>query len=390
MKANWYVLVVGLAVLSSCATPPANNITVASNVVVLPDTDITTTTANSMKVETDKSLAAGQVVVSDKGDGVLRSVTAAKVVGQRQVSSQIVRKVYELTTTDASLEDAITQADVTLDPAELKFDDTTTVQSLPGVHVEAVSGKITLKNVSLAVAPGVTVNLNGSLQQSIDPKFTLKFAGGKVSLFEAGVSGNIGASLQAKITTTGKATLATGVEQQLAKFAPIRSTFAIGAVPVVVVMEPRLVAGAAAGADKAITINTGIAPTLDFNTGVRYSSTSGWGNLYTGKPIFTAKLNPTFDFSTPSGAEGTVYAKLVVDVKFYGLVGPSLEVKPQAKVKIAAPTLTQADLSGGLSTGSKVVAGFKILGKGMENEYPIGSSEVSEAYTCTSTACTAK
>jgi hypothetical protein len=157
---------------------------------------------------------------------------------------------------------------------------------------------------------------------------------------------------------------------------------------VVVVMEPRLVGGAKAGSDKAITLNAGIAPTLVFNAGVRYTST-GWSNLYSGKPTFTAKLNPTFTYTVPGGGQGEVYAKLVIDVKFYGLVGPSLEIKPFTNLSISAATPTTANVIGGLNAGSKVVAGFKILGKGMQNEYPLASTESTEKYTCTTSGCTA-
>ncbi len=390
MKRYVYLVpLASLALLAGC-TPPSdqNTLTLSSNAVVLPADQVDSVTASDMNVQTDQNLVAGQLVISDEGDGLVRKISSVQQLGSTQVGAQIVRKVY-IKTTDASLEEAITNGSATLDPAELKFDDASIIQSLPGVSVEAVSGKISLKNVTFNVAPGVTVNLSGTIQQSIDPKFTLKLSGSKISLFEAGVSGNIGASLQAKITTTGKATLAVGTEQQIAKFAPIRSTFAVGVVPVVIVMEPRLVGGASAGSDQKIELNAGIAPTLEFNTGVKYSSASGWGNLYSGKPAFTAKLNPTFNFVTPGGAQGEVYAKLVIDVKFYGLVGPSLEVKPFSKLAIAAATPTQASLVGGLNAGSKVVAGFKVLGKGMENEYPISSTESTEQYTCKTSGCTA-
>lgn len=383
-----FLILVGLvSLLAGCSALEQNNFTLSPSAVVLPEAEVDSANATSMNVQTDKDLKAGQIVISDEGDGLVRQITGVTVTRTSQVGTQIVRKVY-LQTQDAGLEDAITSGNATLDPPELKFDDTSIVQSLPGVSVEAVSGTISLKNVTFNVAPGVTVKLNGSIKQSIDPKFTLKFSGSKVSLFEAGVSGSLGASMQASITTTGKAALGAGVEQQIARFAPIRSSFLIGAVPVVVVMEPRLVGGAKAGSDKAITVNAGIAPTLEFNAGIKYSPTGGWGNLYSGKPAFTAKLNPTFSYTVPGGAQGEAYAKLVIDVKFYGIVGPSLEIKPFANLAIDAATPTKADVVGGLNAGSKVVAGFKILGKGMENEYPLASTENTEKYACTTSGCT--
>jgi hypothetical protein len=376
-----------LAILAGCTLPvQGDSLTLAPGAVVLPQDEVDSADATGLNVQTDKDLKAGQVVISDEGDGLVRRITQVQTQSVQRIGAQVVRKVY-IKTEDAGLEDAISEGTATLDPSELKFDDSSLVQSLPGVSVNAVSGTISLKNVTLNVAPGVTVKLSGTINQSLDPKFSLKFSGNKVSLFEAGVSGNIGASIQAAITTTGKATLAAGVEQQIARFAPIRSSFVVGAVPVVIVMEPRLVGGAKAGSDKAITVNAGIAPTLSFNAGVKYSPAGGWGNLYSGKPAFSAKLNPTFSYTTPGGVQSEAYAKLVIDVKFYGLLGPSIEVKPFANLAIAAATPTKADILGGLSASSKVVAGFKVLGKGMENEYPLAGSESSEKYACTTGGC---
>lgn len=341
-------------------------------------------------VVTDNTFTAntGDTLVSNCNDGLLRKVTgiSTQFVRGSGVSAQAIRKVY-VQTTSAALEDAIASGDASLDFQTLQIGDASLVQSVPGVHAEAITGKIALKNVTFSPAPGVTVTLNGSVTQSIDPTFRLQFSGQKVSLFQTGISGTLSSQLSATITTTGKASLAVAQEQQLASYS-LKRAFLVGAVPVIVIIEPKLIAGASAGADKPITINAGVAPKLSVNLGVKYNGSTGtWSSLST-NPAFQASLNPSFSATTPGGGQGQVYAKLVLDVKFYGIAGPSLEAKPFANLTINASTPTQATIAGGLAGTGALKAGFNILGKGMDTEYALPSYSTSQNFTCTSSSCT--
>jgi len=354
-----------------------NMVEVAPNQIVVTDNTFTA--------------SAGDTLISNCNDGLLRKVTtvSTQFVPGSGVSAQAIRKVY-IQTTAASLEDAVTSGDANLDFGTLQIGDASLTQSVPGVSAEAITGKINLKNVTFSPAPGITVTLNGSVTQSIDPTFRLQFAGSKVSLFETGIAGTLASQLTATITTTGKATLAVAKEQQLASYS-LKRAFLVGAVPVIVIIEPKLIAGASAGADKPITVNAGIAPSLSVNLGVKYDGSTSpgkWSSL-SSNPAFQASLNPSFSASTPGGGQGQVYAKLVLDVKFYGVLGPSLEAKPFANLNISASTPNQATLAGGLSGTGALKAGFTVLGKGLSTEYSLPSYTTSQAYTCSSgSSCT--
>lgn len=369
-------------VVSGSFTPAASTKVLDPNAVeVSPDQLVVT--------DNNFTAAANDVLVSNCNDGLLRKVTgvSTQFVRGNGVSAQAIRKVY-IQTTDAALEDAITSGDASLDFQTLQIGDASLVQSVPGVEAEAITGKIALKNVTLNPAPGVTVTLNGSVTQSIDPTFRLQFANKKVSVFQAGITGTLSSELSAKVTTTGKAAGATSVEKELAKYS-LKRAFLVGAVPVIVVIEPRLIAGANAGADKAITVSAGVAPSLTVNLGAKYDGATGKWSSLSSQPAFKASLNPSYSYSAPGGGGGQIYAKLVLDVKFYGVAGPSLEAKPFANLSINAGTPTQASVSGGLAGTGALKAGFKVLGKGLDTEYALPPVSNSQNFTCTTGGCNA-
>lgn len=394
-----------LVLLASCSTDNQNvtqvctavtdrgvvsgSFTPATNTKVLdPDT---VEVAPSQLVVTDNTFTAnaGDTLVSNCNDGLLRKVTgvSTQFVRGNGPSAQAIRKVY-IQTTDAALEDAVASGEATLDFQTLQIGDASLVQSVPGVEAEAITGKIALKNVTFSPAPGMTVTLNGSVTQSIDPTFRLQFADKKISQFQAGISGTLSSELKASITATGKATLTAAQEQELARYS-LKRAFLVGAVPVIVVIEPKLIAGAGAGADKAITVNAGVAPSLSVNLGAKYDGATGKWSSLSSSPTFKASLNPSYSYSAPGGGQGQVYAKLVLDVKFYGVAGPSLEAKPFANLTINAGNPTLASVTGGLSGTGALKAGFKVLGKGMDTEYALPAVENKQNFTCSTSGCTA-
>lgn len=388
MRHTLLVLTALTGLLAGCSAADQNaGLTLSPNGVVIPADQVDAADASSLTVQTEKDLQAGQVVISDEGDGLVRRITSVQTQSITQVGTQVVRKVY-LNTEDASLEEAIASGNADLDFGTLQIGEASLVQSVPGVQAEAITGKITLKNVTFTPVQGVTITLNGSVTQSLDPTFRLQFANNKVRLFEAGIAGTLSSELKASVTTTGKATLSMATEQTLASYS-LKRAFLVGAVPVVVVIEPRLVAGAGAGADKAITVNAGVAPSLSVNLGARYDGSTGQWSSLSNQPAFKASLNPSFSYSAPGGGQGQVYAKLVLDVKFYGVVGPSLEAKPFANLSISANTPTQASLAGGLSGTGALKAGFKVLGKGLDTQYALPTVSSSQTFTCSSSGCSA-
>lgn len=379
-----------LGLLAGCTPPEPGGFSLNPNAVVLPEAEVDSVAANEMYVQTDKELKSGQLVVSDEGDGLVRRITEATTIQSRQVGAQIVRKVY-LKTEEASLEEAVVAGDARLDFGELQIGEDSLVQALPGVSVQAVTGRINITNVTFSPAQGVNITLNGFVQQKLSPKFRLvinQAAGSDVSsvdVFEAALDGSLTASLQARIVADKKFSLAAGTEQPIAQFAPLRQAFSVGVVPVVVVVTPRLVVGASGGADSQVTIQAGIQPTLSVNAGVRYDRDGAqkWVGVWT-PPSFN--LNPSFSYTVPSNGNGQLYAKMVLDVKFYGVAGPTLEAKPYVGLTFN-PSPATATVRAGLGASAAVSAGFKVLGKGLELGTSPLSYDASKDYSCSASRC---
>lgn len=374
-----------LALVACPTTPAAPTIDVNSNVKVLAAADVSAADPTQLTVSTP-GLVAGDVVVSDfkdtDDDGLLRrvtSVTTASVPNTSGVGPQAITKVY-VKTEAATLEDVFSNGEADIPFGGLDFGQVST-QTARGVQIEAVTGNITLSNIKLPLPNGVgDVTFNGSISQSLEPTFKLTFAGGKVDQFEIGLSGTLAASLKAKLSTTAKLTTPVDLEKSIASTS-IRRLFFIGAVPVVVVIEPKVVIGMSGGAGDKVTVEAGIAPTLSGAFKVAYNaklaSTKRWTTSWT-PPTFN--LNPSFSYTVPTTATGQTFAKLVMDVKFYGLFGPSLETKPflGLDLKSNGTATTEA----GLAATGTLKAGLSILGKSIEITTDPLTQKASQSYTC--------
>lgn len=332
----------------------------------------------------DHPFKAGQLIASNCNDGLVRRVTEVQAAtASDKVSPQGIRTVW-LNTQDAALEDAIASGEASINFGQLELQ--SLEQALPGVELQQVTGKITLKNLTLNPVAGVTVVLNGSLEQTLNPRFRLVFNSGSVDVFEAGLGGEFKSEIKAKITVS-KAIPSWNKEQPIAQAAPIRRAFLVGAVPVVVVVTPKLVVGASGGAENNVTVEAGIAPTLDFDAGIKYDRDGAqkWVPLWK-DPTFA--LNPTFSYTVPAKATGRVYAKMVMEVKFYGLAGPTLEAGPQMNLTLN-PTGSSplAKLAAGAGASGSVSAGFSVLGKGLS----VGTAPITREKTielsCSDSGC---
>ncbi len=377
------------AALVACpAAPAAPTIGVNSNVKVLAAADVTTADPTQLEVSTP-GLAAGDVVVSDfkdtDDDGLLRrvtSVTTASVPNPSGVGPQAITKVY-VKTEAATLEDVFSNGEADIPFGGLDFGNVST-QTAQGVQVEAVTGNITLTNIKLPLPNGVgDVTFNGSISQSLEPTFKLTFASGKVDQFEIGLAGTLAATLKAKISTTAKYTNL-DLEKSIASTS-IRRLFLIGGIPVIVVIEPKVVIGMSGGASDKVTVEAGIAPTLSGAFKVAYNaklaSTKRWTTSWT-PPKFN--LNPSFSYTVPTSATGQTFAKLVMDVKFYGLFGPSLETKPYLGLTLK-PDSTATTEAGLAATGT-LKAGLSVLGKSIEIATDPLTQKASQGYTCSASS----
>jgi hypothetical protein len=387
MNTKLLVLPVITFALVACPTaPPTPTINVKSNVKVLATADVTAADPTQLEVSVP-GLAAGDVVVSDfkdtDDDGILRRVTSVQPASvPNGVNPQAITKVY-VKTEAASLEDVFDTGEANIPFGGLDFGQVST-QTAQGVQVEAVTGDITLKNVTLPLPNGVgTATFNGSISQSLEPTFKLTFNNGKVDQFEIGLSGTLAASLKAKISTNAKYTNL-DLEKGIASTS-IRRLFIIGGVPVIVVIDPKVVIGMTGGSDAKVTVEAGIAPTFSGAFKLAYNSkaasTKRWTSSWT-TPKFN--LNPSFSYTVPTGATGTAFTKLVMDVKFYGLFGPSLETKPFLALNLK-PDGT-ANTEAGLAASGTLKAGLSILSKSMEIATDPLTQKASQSYTCSASS----
>jgi hypothetical protein len=381
MKYLRYVSLLGVAVvLVSCTQQPTNSLTLTPNAIVIPDDQVDSATAQGMNVQVENIPTAGQVVISDDGEGLVRRITGVQQTGVGEVNGQIVRKVF-LQTEAAALEDAIASGEANIDMGQLQIGEDNLTQSLDGVSVQAFTGRINLTNVSFNI-PGVPngrITLNGFIEQNLKPNFSLKFSNGSVETFQAGINGTLKATVKAAISASAGYS-PFNLSRDLATW-NIKRVFTLGAVPVVVVLQPKLIAAVSSGANGQVTVEVGIAPTFSTNMQLDYSrarpANERWKNTFSA----SFALNPTFNYAAPVQGSGNATTGLVMDIKFYGLLGPSLEAKPFINLALNGNNGSAA-LKSGIKGDSKVEAGFKVLGKGLETSYAGPSVEEAKNFTC--------
>ncbi|MCS7058109.1 MAG: hypothetical protein NZ849_05565 [Meiothermus sp.] len=370
-------LLIGLMACGPAA--PQNNLSLRPGTVVLDEAEVESVTPSGMSVQTDKELSSGQIVISAEGEGLVRRIAEATSSGAWLVGGQAVRKFY-LKTEDASLEEAIASGQVTLE-SDLPIGEANMTQALPGVSVQNFTGRINLTNVRFDIpgVPGAAITLNGFLEQTLRPSFSLRFSSGSVEVFRVGMSG----ALKAQVTAAIQADASYGSFSHSKELASwnIKKAFLVGGVPVVVVLQPKLVAGVSSQAGGKVTVSVSIAPTFSTNVQLDYNrnraANGGWNNTFAAD----FSLNPSLNYSVPVQGMGQAFVGLAMGVKFYGMAGPSLEAKPFINLTLSGNS-GAATLKSGISGSSKVEAGFKVLGKGLETAYNGPTFEEARTFSC--------
>jgi len=379
MKTLFWLPLAVILLVACGPSAPRNSLDLKPNAVVLPEDEVDSVTATEMNVQTDKNLITGQIVISDEGEGLVRRITQVTQTGAGVVNGQAVRKFY-LKTENAALEDAVAAGEVTLE-TNLPIGQANMVQALDGVSVQEFTGRINLTNVKFDIpgVPGGSITLNGFIEQTLKPNFNLKFSSGSVEVFKAGLSGTLKSSITATIQANASYS-PFSLNKELASW-NIRRAFLVGSVPVVVVLQPKLIAGVSSNASGKVTVQVGIAPTFSTNLQLDYNrsrtSNGGWNNAFSAN----FALNPTFNYSVLVQGAGNAFAGLAMDIKFYGVAGPSLEAKPFINLTLNGNNGTAA-LKTGINGKSKVEAGFKVLGKGLETSYDGPSIEQVRSFSC--------
>jgi hypothetical protein len=409
MKYRRWILLAGLtsAALVACPQPPAptpvaactetpfqpassvtvSGVTTDASTRVVDAADISTVEASRMQVaETNGAFKAGELVVSECNEGIIRKIKGIEATGVsgQQLSPLGIKKVY-IQTEDATLEDVMTSGTADIGFGDVDLDKAVTTQSLPGIRPQAVNGKIGFANVKIPLPSGASVTLNGFVQQTLDPKFNLVFAKNSLEKFEVSLKGSFAAELKGTLETGGRFTLQTGTEQSVAQY-KITRAFLVGAIPVVIVLEPKLIVGAKIGANDTVKVTAGITPTLTLNLGLSYDRNRATKWQVASNPASLA-LNPTFGVTVPSKGNGAVYAKLVLGVKLYGVAGPVLEFKPYIDTDLNVDKT--AAFRTGVSSSASLAAGFKVLGKGLEVAVDLPQpAPAAKNFLCSITKCT--
>lgn len=400
---RYILLSVGLALTAlACqqATPPAvacvaaptqagvtvnTPISVASGFKEIAAEDIAAVEPNRLLTD-PTGLDLNSLIASNCNDGLLRRVTVQPAaVPSGGARPQSFSKVY-IQTEDIPLEQVISAGDVDLDYGDLDFAKAQSMQLQSGVQVQAATGTLDFTNQVLTLGPA-SVAFKGQLLSTLQPKFRLKFSNGSVERFELGLSGSLGVNLEARVSAT--AAVDNTKELEVAKF-EFKRVFLIGAVPVVIVITPRLVVGYAMAVTGDVSVTAKATPTLNMGYGMKYVRTANpkWSTSPTAPSI---TFNPIFNYTNQVTGTAGVYAKLLVGVKLYGVAGPDLEALSEIKLELKSSGNPLAKLTFGSSATGSLAGGFKVLG--LDLNVNLGSLNVfkqTKGFSCANAStCTA-
>ena len=370
---------------SSVVSPTGSEIkTDAAKLAVLLPTDIDAVEATRVLAD-PTNIQTGDVIVANCNEGLLRKVTnvTTQTGPSFGASPQAIRKVY-IETAATSLEEVITAGEADVNFGEMAFDQADLSSSPEGVRVQEVTGVLTIKNARFVVS-ATDFTLNGTVKSTLDPKFNFVFADGSLKRFEVGLGGSLAVDITAAATL--KASTSGLAERELWK-GEFKRAFLIGAVPVVVVVTPRLVVGATLGAQASGSISAGIKPTFNMAYSLKYNRETNPKWTSAGAvPDF--QLNPSFNYGGSTNVNATTYVRFIMDIKFYGVAGPRLAATPLISLDLNPLNSTpRAKLTAGVEATGSLTAGFKILGVGMDVDF--GTLKLLDkklTLNCTDKAC---
>jgi hypothetical protein len=327
-------LFIFLLALSTCKKeePLVNpdEIVIAEEVNVIPDQnwqdyfeayDSTTHTITfSSEINSSHEIKTGDILVSSKGEGLLRKVSKIQASG-----NQII-----VETTDATITEVIKQGII-------EFESPLTTAKIESIeyHYDGIS----LKNENMKSSDqaklswdinSVLYDYDGQAATTFDQ---IKLVGdfncdwklkGKIEIglldglkevdfgFESTENLNLKVIAGLEYSFEKKVTLAT------VNFTPIIVT--VGVVPVVFTPQLKIIAGIDGYANASIT--TGFEQSLSFKTGIRYLKNQGWAPY--------SEFDKTLGFNPPQlnmNAGAGIYLKPELSMKLYSVAGPYANLK---------------------------------------------------------------
>jgi hypothetical protein len=337
-------------------------------------------------------LAVGDTIASNCNEGIIRKITSITQSGAGGVRPQGIAKVY-IETTPATLESAVQKGTADVDFGSLDFGsaEITPAHLAPGVSLgqgvrpQAVTLNFLDRQFNVGAA---TIKLSGNLENNLNPKFSLQFANNAIERFEVGMSGSLKLNLKGSFVASASALNIDKSLSLLKKPIEYTRTFALGAIPVVVVVTLEPVIGYKLGVQGKVNANAEISPTLTMDYGIKYVRTANPKWSATNKaPTITAPSS--FTYGVQVDGTGELFVKLLVGVKVYGVAGPNLENKAYTAFNFN-PAASNPLAVMRIGAFSKGTLGFNlnVLGIGVTANLPdLTLLDTSKAFNCSTSAC---
>jgi hypothetical protein len=386
---------------SSVVQDPNDTITIAPAFKAIDPTSIDEVADNRLLTD-PTGLKVGDTIASNCNTGIIRKISKITNAGASGARPQDISKVY-IETTPASLETAITKGTVDLDFGNINFSEAELTPAMlePGVSIQRGVGArpqaVTLtinERIFNFGSGGATAQLkvSGNLENNLNPTFNLKFSNGSVERFEVGLAGTFKMTLNGGFSATGTVGKGETLVPLLKKPLEYTRTFAIGAIPVVVVVTLEPVIGYAMNVQGTVSATASISPTLDMKFGTKY--VRGANPLWTPTntpPTFA--LNPSFTYGAKINGTAEVFAKLLVGIKIYGVAGPNIESKAFMGINFnPASSNPLATLQVGTKAVGTLAFDLNVLGAGVNVN--LGQTTLlapsPKVFNCTDKACAAQ
>lgn len=283
------------------------------------------------------TIASGNVIIGDQGEGFIRKVTSSVVNGN----------TITLQTTDGSMSDVFKEGgfDFTLDMSEMQNKD----------NLSGFSHTITDQPIYQQGPLSIVLN-SGQIDFSPNWNFDFDFDTSGINKFEISANNaTLDANFTATVTASQSVTLLENSSSVLPGAIPYKKTFTklvpavlLGVpvvVPIKVVMQLDLILDYSASINAAITRQAKFTSNTTFNLGVNYSDEQ-WNNINS-----FAQTNNFTLLQRTGNAVATINLALTpkVSFKLYGKIGPYAHVGLMEKISgsVASPSLDwdfQADV----------------------------------------------
>ena len=305
--------------MAACASP----VEVVSNLCIIPDSVAQTSTVTADQLSFPSGVAGsaasckvGDVVVSGYNRGYIRTITAISATAD----------ALRFTTKQADLTDAVKNGkahwvlDVARQPQPTPVAGTSTRSEALGTG--DLSSGIDLTGTTVYSDANTTVTItHGRIKLDASAIVNADVAHNDLNRFDINTAGNVDADLAIKVDSTQPLS----IDRSREVWSGHQLFFELfGPVPVVIVAEVSVEAGAAVSLDCGVSSEIGAHITGGVTGGIHYDGTD-WTEDGT-STLSADPIGPTMDRTVNVSIKP--YLKIKVGYKFYGLVGPFAELQP--------------------------------------------------------------